>query len=171
MDTVDRVSQRYYLSICRSKWVIFYAAWNQSEASKRKDGDQRDLLEDRLGGWDRGALVLSLNMFLTGDEAGRETKACLDKMEAFWQLSVANTTDMARWTDDTAIERAFHAAHKAMRNYQLAIMHRQYKAGVKKNKATAKAAANAAKAVKGNADLHVLLQQLQTMEDPYATTP
>ncbi len=137
--------QLYYLRNLRPKWATFYAAWHQSEASKKQIGDQRYLLQARLGGFDRGALVLSLDNFLKGDEAGRETKDCLGAMQQFWELSVHNTTTDYKWSSNTPIELAFLAARQAMRDYQLVIVSRQYDAAVKKNKATAKALAKQTK--------------------------
>jgi hypothetical protein len=153
-DIFDRLYQANCLRIFRGKWVMFTDAWKQSDKSKRAIGDWRKLLEDRLGGQNRDALVQSIDKFMKGDNAGHETQACLDKMEEFWKLSTQNTTDMAKYTENSPIERRFLAAQKAMRKYQLAIEGRQKKA-----------AAKAAKAAKRNAGLHVLLHQLQTMAD------
>ena len=146
MDTVDWGKQQNCLRLLRPTWATFYAAWNQSEASKKEIGDQRDLLQDRFGGHDLSDLVLKLEAYLKGDEAGRETPACLELMEQYWQLDVKNTTDMARWTINTPIERACHAARGAMRDYLIAIKTRHNKSREKEHKTAEKAAAKAAKA-------------------------
>ena len=146
MDTVDWLNQKNCLRLLRPKWATFYAAWNQSEASKKQIGDQRSTLEDRFGGHDLGALVLNLDTYLKGDVKTHETEACLALMQHFWELDVKNSLDGVRWNTDSPIERACHAARKAVRDYKGAIVHRQYNSRVKEHKATEKTTAKAAKA-------------------------
>lgn len=112
-EMMNSITRTLRLLSLKTKWKTFHDAW---------EGDKRGLLEDRLGGHDLGALVRSLDTFLKGEVAGHATKACLDKMHEFLQLSVENTTDGVRWNDNDPIEIAFHAARRAMRTYQIAIL-------------------------------------------------
>ena len=140
---MDWLNQQYCLRLLRPEWATFYAAWNQSEASKKQIGDQRSTLEDRFGGHDLGALVLNLDTYLKGDVKTHETKACLALMQHFWELDVKNSLDGVRWNTDSPIERACHAARKAVRNYWGAIVYRQGKKEDHIYKTRAKAAAKA----------------------------
>ena len=124
------VYKQLLLHTLKQKFDLFYEVFVQDDASKKKEGDERDLLYQRLGhkrtSEDRelDGLVEALHTFLEGDKTGRESKLCTDQMLTFQQLNFDNPTDMSKWTTTSAlqIEKKFKEAQIAMMKYRNAIV-------------------------------------------------
>ena len=125
MEVLRRLKEKACLRALLPKWAAFYTEWNQSEESKKKIGDMRNHLQQRVGGAGLSKLVEGLQADLTGAKAAHEKPACLGRMGQFFGLRVENATQGYEWADETAIEAAFLAARKALRSYQIAIEERQ----------------------------------------------